>query len=218
VPLRLVLARTDDVVVAIVGASAYSSGIELRIAIRRRPRPWRDLDNEDMGAFFGGDPFETPFGRPHLRMNRGRELPPALLRFGVQFSDGRKATTVGDMFPWDYGLDEDRGEEPPGPVLMQGGGGGGNGEWESGFWLWPMPPPGPVAFVVEWPAQQVELARQEVDAALFLDAAAKSEVLWSESEGTRQSTGFGGTSKIRGGPLRLSPHEEGPAEDEEESD
>jgi len=122
------------------------------------------------------------------------------------------------MFPWDYGLDEDDDEEPPGPVLMQGGGGGGNGEWESEFWLWPMPPPGPVAFVVEWPAEQVELARQEIDAALFLDAAAKSEVLWPESESTRQSTGFGGISQIRGRPLRLSPHEEGPAEGEEESE
>ena len=85
------------------------------------------------------------------------------------------------MFPWDYGVDEDDDEEPPGPVLVQGGGGGGNGEWESEFWLWPMPPPGPVAFVVEWPAEQIELSKQEVDAALFLDAAAKSEVLWPES-------------------------------------
>jgi hypothetical protein len=136
-----------------------------------------------MDSFFEGDPFERPLGLPHRRMRRSRDLPPEILRFGVQFSDGRKATTVGEVFPWDYGLDEEDEKEPPGPVLMQGGGGGGNGNWEWEFWLWPTPPAGPLALVVEWPAENIELTTQEVDAASFRDAAAKSEVLWPDAGG-----------------------------------
>jgi hypothetical protein len=208
VPLRLVLARTDDVAVAVVGATAYSTGVEFRLAVRRRPRSWKELDDQEMGEFLEGDPFGRLFGRPH----RGREFPPEILRFGVQFSDGRKATTVGDMVPWDHGLDQDGDQEPPGALLTQGGGRGGNGEWESEFWLWPIPPPGPVAFVVEWPAKKIELSRQEVDAALFLDAAAQSELLWPHAEGIRPA-GTGGRIAQFG---LVDPHEDGPAAEREE--
>jgi hypothetical protein len=195
-PLRLVLARTDDVAVAVVGGTAYSTGVELRLAVRRQPKKYSELDDDDMDAFFEGDSFEPPFGHPHRRMRRGSELSPEILRFGVQFSDGRKVTTVGGVFPWDYGADEDDEKEPPEPVLMPGRGGGGNGNWEFEFWLWPMPPPGPLVFVVEWPAKNIELTRHEVDAALFREAAAKSEVLWPDAGGAPRITGSYGIDQI----------------------
>lgn len=177
------------------------------MAVRSRPRQWSDADDEE--AFFDDDPFEPPLGHAHRRMRRGRELPPELLRFGVQFSDGRKATNVGGSFPWDYGPDAD--EEPPGPILSQRGGGGGNGNWEWEFWLWPMPPAGPLAFVVEWPAEQIELTRHEVDAALFLNAAAESEALWPESRSTGQGVSFQVSGQLR-------PSEDGSTEEEQEPD
>jgi hypothetical protein len=176
VPLRLVIARTERVAVAVVGAVAYSTGIEFTLDVRRRRAGYDDESIEDfLGATFG-----HPFGLPGLRMRRRAELPAEILRFGVEYSDGRKATTVGGNPAWD--IDEADEPEPPQPVLMERGGGGGNGGWEQKFWLWPLPLPGPFAFVVEWPSEEIELTRQEVDASLFLDPAQGSEQLWPEQD------------------------------------
>ena len=39
-------------------------------------------------------------------------------------------------------------------------------------------PPGPLAFVCEWPARGIALSRAEVDANLVPDAAKHAETLW----------------------------------------
>jgi hypothetical protein len=161
--MRLVLARTGDVVVALLDVVAYTTGVDLKLVVAHRvPRG-------------ESDPLEPPFGHFMRRTRAGGELPPELLRFGVQFADGRKATSRGST-PFGLG-----GEgEPEGPLLSPGGGGGGDDRWESDFWLWPLPPPGPLAFVAEWPAEGIELTRHEVDAAPILEASRRSEVLWPE--------------------------------------
>jgi hypothetical protein len=162
--LRLVLARTDDVAVAVVDAVAFTTGVALRLVSARR-QPGHD------------DPFELQHHFMH-RVRPGTDLPPELLRFGVEFSDGRKATSLGSG-PWaSFSLGGD--EEPEGPLLLPEGGGGSDDRWEQEFWLWPLPAPGPLAFVVEWPAEGIELTRQEVDSAPILEAAGRSEALWRE--------------------------------------
>ena len=130
------LARTDDVAVAVIDAVAFSIGLNFTVAVLRRTP--RDSHRP-----------EYPFGRfAHARGTR--EPPPDLLRFGVEFSDGRKATTLGvPMF-----MTAQEEAEPEGPFLMPGGGSGGDDYWESSFWLWPLPPPGPLVFVVEWPLRR----------------------------------------------------------------
>ena len=157
--LRLVLARTDDVALAVIDVVAFTTGVSLNlVALRRTP----------------GDPgtFDHPFGHFWLPTHKGGELPPELLRFGVEFSDGGKATTVGG-----HAALAAEGE-PRGPILSPGGGSGSDDYWESSFWLWPLPPPGTLAFVVEWPAERVELSRHEVDAAPIIEASQRSAVLW----------------------------------------
>jgi hypothetical protein len=173
VPLRLVLARTERVAVALVGAVAYTTGIAFTLSVRSRQPSGEDLLEE---------PWEMPFGHHRLHRQQGGDIPPEVLRFGIQFSDGRKATTLSGAFPFARPGEPD--EEPPGPVLMPGGGGGGPGQWDSEFWLWPLPPAGPVKFAVEWPKEQIGLTMHEVDAAVFLEASKKSEVLWPDDGGT----------------------------------
>lgn len=57
-------------------------------------------------------------------------------------------------------------------------GGGGGGAWDGEYWLWPLPPPGPLAFVCEWPARGIPQTRSEVDASLVCDAAEQAEIIW----------------------------------------
>jgi hypothetical protein len=168
VPLRLILGHTDRVAVAKVGATAYTTGVSLTVSVRRRESLAAD-DFEDVDEFYD-DPFEPPFGHPGRRRRRARELAPE----------------IGELFPW-VDMDETEEREPTGPVLMAGGGGGGNREWEAEFWLWPVPPPGPLAFVIEWPSEKIELTKREVDAALFIEASRSSEELWPEASSDETS-------------------------------
>jgi hypothetical protein len=162
VPVRFVLARTESVAVAVVDATAYPIGLEFRVAVRRR----------------GGERevWEEPLGL-HPRL-RGGEIPPELLRMGVQFSDGRKATSLA-------GFPHRPDEEPSRPVLVSRGGGGGGGHWDYGFWLYPLPPQGPLAFVCEWPSEGIDLTRHEIDGELIRGAAGRAEVLWEDETSAR---------------------------------
>jgi len=166
VPLRVVLARTDQVAVAVVGVTAYTAGLSLTLAVR-----WRRVSGDE--DIYREQEFPFDF---RARWRPG-ELPPELLRFGVQFSDGRKATSVGGGTPFGDGI----GQRPTRPILSESGGGGSEGEWDQDYWLWPLPPPGALTFAVEWPSKGLELTMHEVDAGPILEAAELSEPLWPES-------------------------------------
>lgn len=160
--LDLVLARTDDAALLVHSGRAYQNGFAFTFGLQtRKPREGR-ADNPMMGwhsASHGGFDDKT-------------------VRFGIAFADGRKAT-VFDAHRW-WG-DPER-PEPPEIVLMQLGGGGGGATWDLGFWVWPLPPEGPVAFVVEWPSERIALTRAELDSAVVRDAAASAVTLWPSSD------------------------------------
>jgi len=163
VATSLLLARTERVAVALEGGRAFSTGVELRLVVRRRPlsddeEPWEPLD---------------PFAR-HPRV-RGR-TPKESLRFGVEFADGSKVTHLDPPHP--------PGPAPSTPVLWQRGGSGDQHEHSLHLWLWPLPPSGPVGFVVMWPGEAIPETRHDLDAAIFLDAAARVTELWP-SDGVR---------------------------------
>lgn len=159
VPLRVLLARTDDVALALLDVAAFSTGLEFRMEVRLRTH----------------DELIDPFGMRMHHQRRGvEELPDEVLRFGFELADGRRVTNIGH-FP---GF-EDR---PEGPILIQRGGGGGGRSWSFGYWLWPLPPAGTLTVVVEWPSRAIELTRVELDAESLLAAAAQSEQLWPGSE------------------------------------
>jgi hypothetical protein len=159
VPVRSILFRSEDLVIALQGLVVFSSGFELQVVMR-----WREAPEEPDLMHF----------HMHRRRARGGDLAPEVFRFGVEYQDGRKATNLG--FPFGH-------EEPAGPVLMERGGGGGGRSWSFGYWLWPLPPPGPLRVVIEWPVAGIPLTAVELDGAALAAAAADVEVLWRDDGG-----------------------------------
>lgn len=161
VPLELLVGRSETAAVAFTNVTAYPSGFGFTLAVRLR------------------EPSTEPcYHRPPHELWSGEgagDLPDRLLRFGFDLADGSKATSVGG-FPL-------IGDEPAGPVLIGGAGGGGARSWDQRFWVWPLPPPGRMAAVCEWPSEGIALTRVELDAAPIREAADRAVVLW-EGPGT----------------------------------
>lgn len=157
--LAVTLARGNEVAIAVHAGLAYPNGFTFRLQLLLRK-----ASEEAHG---------NPFHHWHTAARRG-EIAPEAFRFGVQLADGSKATVFdGPRF-------FARGDRPEGPVLIQRGGGGGMRSWDFGFWVWPLPPAGPLAFVCEWPHEGIELTRHEIDTAPIRDAAARAETLWPD--------------------------------------
>jgi hypothetical protein len=75
----------------------------------------------------------------------------------------------------------ERPQAPAGPVLSLGGGGGGDGNWRQSIWIWPLPPPGRLTFVCQWPEANIELTSNDIGAQLILDAATRAQVIFSDA-------------------------------------
>jgi hypothetical protein len=160
VALERIVAHNAKVAVCISSIAAYPTGFEF----------------EFLTMTTGGNPAADPMMFHHHRQQQGAGsgIPPELLRLGVQFADGSKATNIRGFV--------DEASPPAGPVMHPCGGGGGGGSWRQTQWVWPLPPPGVVAFVCEWPAMGVALTRSEVDAQTILDAAARAQVIFSDED------------------------------------
>jgi hypothetical protein len=158
-PVELVIARTDETVIALAGIQAYPAGFGLNLRLRLRNLSARE--EHQLPYLLDRAPFE------------GDPPPDAFLRFGVQFADGRKATNLDRP-------SDDPEHEPDRPVLSQHGGGGGGSAWDMEYWVWPLPPPGPFAFVCAWPARGIAESRAEIDAGSILEAAGRAVTFWPD--------------------------------------
>jgi hypothetical protein len=154
---ELLLARSRLATVEVAYIDAFPEGFELKIAASVNVE-YHDLVRE-------GDSAPDIFGGHWPMVGESTDVIPAqLLRVGVQFADGRSATNIS-------------GHDRPvaGPVMwsLSGGGSGRRGVSEShfqqGYWISPLPPPGPLAVVCEWPQLAIPVSRQELDARLILD-------------------------------------------------
>jgi hypothetical protein len=176
IPLNLVIGRAEKAAVWIPALTVYPDGFEFEVEIRHR------LDDEE---------FEHPFFMAHHPRHRRRAasegLPAELLRLGIEFADGRKATNLDGPH---WLRPEEPDAQPEGPLLQpSGGGGGGGGRWRHGFYVWPLPPAGTLTFVCEWPAVTIELTRSEIDTDLLRAAAAEAVVLWEDEPGPGSGRG-----------------------------
>jgi hypothetical protein len=175
VPMTTVLVKTEEVAIAVVGVTAFPNGMMFTMRAYRRHR---GRSRRDRALFqFGPDPFG--YGASPLRYPGQRgELPDEVFRFGVLLSDGGKATNLDEAWR-DWGAED----APDGPLLLQRGGGGSDDTWSQGYWLWPLPPPGDLTFVCEWPAMQIPESRTTIDTAAIRAAAAHAITLWADEDG-----------------------------------
>lgn len=157
VALTVLLAKTEEVAVAVSGVLVFPTGFSFslitlcrmdppRVELRRIPGPpWRA--NAESTA----------------------------LRFGIGFADGTKTTNLAPPGP----LPQLRGPSPA-PRLSTRSGGGGERKFTQGFYCSPLPPAGPMRFVCEWVAAAIEETEVTIEATLIRSAAAQAHALWPE--------------------------------------
>lgn len=169
VPGELLLIRTEEVAVSIGSICAYPNGFEFTAHVRRR-----GSDHSEPG-------WHDPFGRFGQRGPQASSGDP--LRLGLFYADGRRGATTGGH--WGPG-------DPDDLVLMPGGAGGSARRWDGKFWVYPLPPEGPVTFVAAWPKYALAETQAELDGAAIRAASGRAVTLWPEE--SEISPGGGGWS------------------------
>jgi hypothetical protein len=157
-PVGLLLARTDEMAVNVGNVLGYPNGFEFTVNARLR-------NNQFVWGKSPIDPLADP---------RTGQLPELALRLGVLYADGRGARTSSHR---PIPVDEADGKDL---VLREVGTGGTDRQWDGRFWAHPLPPAGPVTFVVSWLLYGVDEARTELDSSVIHEAAERAVILWPE--------------------------------------
>lgn len=160
VPVELVLGRSPRAVVMLSGMRAFPAGLAMTLHVRTRSGRHHDVLHEEVFDD-AGDRHRDPVWR------RDR------LKWGFELADGRRATNLG---PWPdlSAVDQD----PDHPVLMGGGGGASDHSADRDYWLWPLPPPGPLVVVCEWVERGIERTVTQLDGDAIVAAAGRSAPVW----------------------------------------
>ncbi|VXC19300.1 conserved hypothetical protein [Arthrobacter sp. 9AX] len=169
------LYRSSNRVLAIRSAQIYSTGCTLDVAWFIRRADESDQDWAALNAAFfshGHDPRHAASGTGLL--------------FGVEFSDGSRASTAVMHMPVGP---HDPAYQPTSPVLylQNRGGGGGDDELSgSGFlWLWPLPSAGDLRLVAQWTDMGMSEGSIMLDGKRLRETAAGAEKYWPEAGGQR---------------------------------
>ena len=129
---RAVLIKTTDIVLVAHRFAVYPNGFTFDLLALLRNTESNDL------------PWEFHY---HKDMT---DFPETLLRLGIAFSDG---SSWSNLDGWER---TDPSTPPPSPFVTGHGGGGGGGKWHQEYWVWPLPPEGPLEFFVSWPSEGIE--------------------------------------------------------------
>ena len=143
--------RSEQTAIAITGMSAYSNGFEIFVTRLIRPD----------APGFDQDPVP---GAPGGRLAEWQSF-----QISLQLSDGRMVTSGrphGDA-------------KPAGPILRSRGGGGTSHYTLMRWWVWPLPPNGPLEFICQLGTGETRVG---IDAQLILDAAQRNIRVWPEYE------------------------------------
>jgi hypothetical protein len=170
VGLTVLLSRTDDAAVGLTNVEAFSTGFRFTLAVRVcQPRP--------------------QFARGGLHMLISSHVHPGIdvplddrLLLGIEYPDGRRASTLTDMRVHGPGTMTDREQL----VLVQQGGGGGERSVDQSYWVAPLPPEGQVSVVLAWSGFGIQESRTTLDGAAIRAAASHSQRLWPSQPAATQ--------------------------------
>ncbi len=149
-----VLARMPKMTVGAGFFAAYATCFEFKVQARAVRGP--GIAHFDMSLAWAG----------RVREAGSSEPPPDILRLAIECSDGTTASTL-DM---PLLLLLSAGDPPPQRVIWGMGGMSANNRSEQDYVVWPLPPPGPLTFVCEWPANEIPITRVEIDGTAILRA------------------------------------------------
>lgn len=152
----LVLARSEAVAVIVHEVEAWPGGFQLTLRVRTRPGV-RDMPVDD--PVFTYEPYAR------RRVEHGKMPPPEQLRFGVQLPAGERVTNLSPG-------------EPPATFLTESRLTGFKGEWVYRYGVTPLPGPGSMWIVCEWPRLSIPISGVEVDAGVLRAAAERAIKLW----------------------------------------
>lgn len=152
-----VLGRTDDAVVALVGVSAYTTGLHLDVVVRLRVRP-QDMQHGSLHDLVTG-------------WGSGGQGAAGLL-LGLEYADGRTASSLGGPRGLPFGAEDD--DES---VLVAQGSGGSDLSVDQGWWLSPLPPDGPLVVVCAFQTVGIGETRTELSQE-WTTAGNRAQVLW----------------------------------------
>jgi hypothetical protein len=146
---RVMLAQQGDVSVFLSGVDVYSTGIDF-----------------DLVALLGGDQ-----GGVDVMLWGSTAEPADRSVLAVEYADGRRVSS-DDVW---------QDAEPPVSALHLAveSASGGPPRASMHCFLWPLPPPGVITFRFQWPGQGLVERTTRIDAAVILDAAARSQRLWT---------------------------------------
>ena len=149
-PMDRILARTDDVAVALHGLAVYSTGLVFHLAVRVRPGAAQRVELERVLWV-------------HFPMEREGE--PFLV--GVELADGRRATSLETP-------------DPRSDVVFSNwsSSSSGSGGADQTWWLSPLPPQGPLRVIVRCETIGIRETSTELDATAIGRAAADVVTLW----------------------------------------
>ena len=139
---RIILYQSAETSIAAERVTTFPMGVAFHVVIADR----RNLD---------ALPF-LPF-KPTAPENER-------FRIGLELSD--------HVVVWGHGPAEAHpSAQPSGPSLLYSGGHGQPGRWDLRYWLYPLPPPGPLTFLVSCVGLTIPETRTTVDAGPIIDEA-----------------------------------------------
>ncbi|HLQ23918.1 MAG TPA: hypothetical protein VK132_11970, partial [Gemmatimonadales bacterium] len=162
---RLLVYRAPGLAVTLEHLRAYPAGFEFRLCVRSR----HALVALGVPGLIGihAVPVVSVPGRQML-------LADQQLRVGLAFADGTRVTNLSPLVG--VGL----GDTPPQPLLVQQGASGIGSRWDQRYWVWGLPPEGPLAVVVAWTGHDVPETQVDLDTGAIRAAAEAAEALWKE--------------------------------------
>lgn len=145
--------QNDDAIVMLDTLGIYPNGFTIQVSIHLNPHRAQETTQRFHGA---------------ARMQ--------MVLAGVRFADGRE----GGRRPQGGAIlvQDDQGV-PTEPHVGFHGGGGGSGGWRFGFWVFPLPPDGPLDIFIGLPTDDAIEAKVTLDGAQVRSAAAQARVVWT---------------------------------------